>query len=827
MFLGSLRVQLVHNLVLALLNAQSVDGSLLKKRSDFPHDVLDDLPVRVDPWFARALLIAPALAKRFAKHKEEAASLAALLDGVLTYVAGQFVDLQKETGVLRSALRTAGTATRAQSLAGMPSNPLVPELFVRPKRRAGKILDVPAPSTIVSPRAKILRKRLAAESPASAPRLRSSEKRLAAGEVAVRVLDFASDEEVDIGSPFVPSGARKSLPEFSAQDVRAGEQRLSRRTVVEYDEQSRDLNDEMYHSVLLDLPHPMPVVNILEAETGWMGSSERSSAVIREMVLAAGHRLVNTGTGKHVYFLYIGAARLADAELQGLIHFKRVHLVKMIRSGCGLKLWTLQSGSFPQFDLDALAEDLFVRDVACLPVQASQKTPECISMAAQFPYLQQTIGQRETSLNETASVKTGFFVGPERLVLIRVDSVVKDNDEIPCSFCKHIGILDAVPIFRGQCLTLRFSCGGCKRPFSKQYGTEELNKALFVASQMTGDASACNRFLATVGVGKGKISHASNGQDWTPRLFAASKPVYLLNIQQSLMYFMLQNDAALAVDGFYKRIAKHATMGIAPFMAISQIDLSSGTCLGMGWYNRHEAYAERKNGIYQRASEFNALKMVQTDMVQMECAALQLTSQELVLRFGDKFSLKTICSDALSSAEKTFKQYLGPEVKVFIDWWHKRKSFNKLLRKLCQGKKSEKVGRSKPSKYPMFANLIDAIGPAFSDFLFHGKLFAEFEHEATASCLGHGIDLGALDDLHATAFKNLMTNAKDIFESVVPSMNTQANEALHAHGRFWWSKHVAYSYDHWRALVCFQVLSWNNFPNRRNLVLQNFLNSFK
>jgi hypothetical protein len=310
-------------------------------------------------------------------------------------------------------------------------------------------------------------------------------------------------------------------------------------------------------------------------------------------------------------------------------------------------------------------------------------------------------------------------------------------------------------------------------------------------------------------------------------LFASSRPVYQLNIQQSLKYFMLQTEPALAVDGFYKRIAKHATMGIAPFMAISQIDLSSGACLGMGWYNRHEAYAERKNGIYQRASEFNVLKKVQTDMVQMECAALQLTSQELVLRFGEKFSLQTICSDALSSAEKTFKQYLGADVKVYIDWWHKRKSFNKLLRKLCQGKKSEKVGRSKPSKYPMFANLIDAIGPAFSDFLFHGKQFSEFEHEATASCLGHGIDLGALDALHATAFKNLMANAKDIFKSVIPSMNTQANEALHAHGRFWWSKHVAYSYDHWRALVCFQVLSWNNFPNWRNLVLQNFLNSFK
>jgi hypothetical protein len=810
-------------LVTALQNVQDVEGSLLKKRSGFPVVVLDASPCRIDQWFARAHSVGAALVKRFASHRRESDGWSTLLEGVSSFVAGKVVALRQKTVVLESALKAVGTLTRSQSLAGMRPNALVSETFFRPKKKL-TLLDVPAPSTIESPRAKIFRKRVAAESPASAPRLRSSEKRLAAGEVAVRVLDFASDEEVDFGSPFVPTGARKSLPEFAANGVFAGGQR---RMMTENDKQSTDLNDRLYQSALLDLPRVMPVVGALEVEAEWTGSSARSSAVIREIVSSAGHRLVNTGTGKHVYFLYIGAAGLADAELQALIHFKRVHLVKMVRSGCGLKLWNLKSGSYGQAEMAVLAEHLFVRELARRPVPNNQNTPECISMAAQFPHLQQTIGHRETSLNETSSVTTGFFVGPDRLALIRIDSVVRDNREIPCSVCKHAGISDPVPIFRGQCLTLRFTCAGCKSQFSKNYGTEELNKTLFVASQMTGDASACNRFLATVGVGKGKISHASNGIDWTPRLFVSSKPVYQVNVQQSLAYFMLQKDAALAVDGFYKRIAKHATMGIAPFMAISQIDLSTGACLGMGWYNRHEAHAGRINGVYQRASEFNDLKSVQTEMVQMECAALQLTSQELVLRFGDNFFLKTICSDALSSAEKTFKQYLGPEVKVFIDWWHKRKSFNKLLRKLCQGKKSEKVGRSKPSKYPMFENLIDSIGPIFSDFLFHGKLFEEFEHEARASCLGHGIDLGALDESHMTAFNNLMANAKDIFESVVPAMNTQANEALHAHGRFWWSKHVAYSYDHWRALVCFQVLSWNNYPNWRNLVLQNFLQSFR
>jgi hypothetical protein len=104
----------------ALVNAEDVEGSLVKKRSDFPREALDTLPVRFDPWFARALMIAPSLAKRFAKYKEEAASLAAVLDSVLTYVASQFIDLRRETIVLKSALKTGGTSTRSNPLLECP-----------------------------------------------------------------------------------------------------------------------------------------------------------------------------------------------------------------------------------------------------------------------------------------------------------------------------------------------------------------------------------------------------------------------------------------------------------------------------------------------------------------------------------------------------------------------------------------------------------------------------------------------------------------------------------------------------------------------------------
>ncbi len=90
---------------------------------------------------------------------------------------------------------------------------------------------------------------MAAESPASAPRLQSSEKRLAAGKLAVRVLDFASDEKVDYGSPFVPTGARKSLLEFAAKVVPLGAQQsdgcLNGIPILE----SRQFDDELYRSV--------------------------------------------------------------------------------------------------------------------------------------------------------------------------------------------------------------------------------------------------------------------------------------------------------------------------------------------------------------------------------------------------------------------------------------------------------------------------------------------------------------------------------------------------------------------------------------------------
>ena len=77
--------------------------------------------------------------------------------------------------------------------------------------------------------------------------------------------------------------------------------------------------EQVYRNALLDLPQMMPVVVPLDKESLWSGSSERSSAAIRELIGISGHRLVNTGTGKHVYFLYLFGAGLADAELQALI----------------------------------------------------------------------------------------------------------------------------------------------------------------------------------------------------------------------------------------------------------------------------------------------------------------------------------------------------------------------------------------------------------------------------------------------------------------------------------------------------------------------------
>ena len=160
------------------------------------------------------------------------------------------------------------------------------------------------------------------------------------------------------------------------------------------------------------------------------------------------------------------------------------------------------------------------------------------------------------------------------------------------------------------------------------------------------------------------------------------------------------------------------------------------------------------------------------------------------------------------------------------DWWHKRKAFQKLLRKVCEGKKSKKVGRSKPSKYPEFAGVVDVLGPRFSDFLFHGKTFEEFHSTSIADLGINGINVAGLDPSHAAAFVKIMASAKVVFDSVKPEMNTQANEAFHAHGRFWWSKTVQYIYTHWRAKVACQVLSLNNRPGWREEVLTNFLNRF-
>ena len=96
-------------------------GSFTKKRSDFPLAVRDKLPGRTDVWFARALSIAPALAKRFAAHTQEGAAPADVMDSVpIGLQSGRLASWRGSGIQVREALQHGGVVqTRGGSKAVM------------------------------------------------------------------------------------------------------------------------------------------------------------------------------------------------------------------------------------------------------------------------------------------------------------------------------------------------------------------------------------------------------------------------------------------------------------------------------------------------------------------------------------------------------------------------------------------------------------------------------------------------------------------------------------------------------------------------------------
>ncbi len=88
------------------------------------------------------------------------------------------------------------------------------------------------------------------------------------------------------------------------------------------------------------------------------------------------------------------------------------------------------------------------------------------------------------------------------------------------------------------------------------------------------------------------------------------------------------------------------------------------------------------------------------------------------------------------------------------------------------------------------------------------------------------IDITAFDDAHEQAWNKLKQTGEKMYESVRIEMGTGINERFHAHLRFFCVKGDIMSIEHWKVLVRFAFLSFNNFPGWQKKVVDLFCASF-
>jgi hypothetical protein len=209
------------------------------------------------------------------------------------------------------------------------------------------------------------------------------------------------------------------------------------------------------------------------------------------------------------------------------------------------------------------------------------------------------------------------------------------------------------------------------------------------------------------------------------------------------------------------------------------------------------------------------------DLLAEACATVG-TDAELAEKLGDaltqhfeKWTLGSIVSDALSSAANSIKK-IFPDAQHFVDWWHRRTTLKKEVQKL-EGKKKDK----KPL-YPGFEGASVALGNVFSDCIYAKMSYDEFVGEVNRRLAMAAVNVHK-DEAHTAAWEKLMGKAEKMYAQTNIEKGSGVNELFHAHLRFFCLKGDAMSTTHWKILVYFAFLSFNNFPNWQQRVVDAFL----
>jgi hypothetical protein len=570
-------------------------------------------------------------------------------------------------------------------------------------------------------------------------------------------------------------------------------------------------------------------------------SCDRSIADMRHSASGLGHligsSLAYAQDHRMSWIISLDFFQLTAAHRGALEYYQRVRTVTLYSSQSGIsRKWWLTSSHVTSGELSDLATALFVAPVPVPLIPHCLDTESGRRLAAMHPWLLST----STSLGDASTDCDSFVMTSSGLIALAT-AVARMGRDLQLRGCSHDVIACQKKVGVGANIVVECSKCSIKIAVSSCGGDKELralNRTAYVIRETSGRRQAVNRFL--LGLGIGEIIERNGEQRFSDMFEIAVQKVFQRceEVMGAVLVSGQTGELKVSADAFHARNSRQGQQGAAK---------ASGVSFGIPGFRKivtvvaasRESIDKSRDasGIAHIASslggELTAKRRgVEHQLVEMAFQYLKqllgkgkiwasrflennITEEEIV-RIKDQV-LNSIVTDALTSAPASAQEVFGSAVSLFVDWWHRRTSWKKLLDKV-----EAKKGKGKIAKYPHFAGLKEILETVWSDVQYDRKPFSDFQQRAEDMVRASGVNVD-YDVEHKKRWEKLMKEAQKLYEATHVDLGTSINEQFHAHIRFFAVKGDKQSPSLWQALVQCAYLSFNDYPSWRTEVVDEFL----
>jgi hypothetical protein len=530
---------------------------------------------------------------------------------------------------------------------------------------------------------------------------------------------------------------------------------------------------------------------------------------------------------------------LTAAHRRALEYYRRVRTVTLFSSqSCVDRKWWLSSTYVTSDELSRLATVLFDASIPDLPIPHILETRSGSELVDMNPWLRST----STSLGSDESTDYDSFVMTSHGLIGFATALVQMGRDLTDRKCLHDVIASLNKVGVGANIVV--SCSKCSIKIAvSSCGDKDMlrkfNRVAYAMREMSGRPQAVDRFLAGLGIG---AIIERNGAERFSHLFAKAVQVVYHNCERVMAAALVSvptGDVKASADVFHMRNSRQGQLGAAK---------ASGVSFGIPGFRKIVSVFVAPRGIIDESRDVHGVAHIPSPLGELDLTAkrkgvehqlVELAFQyfKQLLEKGKIWAVKSlegkideieisriraqvlncIVTDALTSAPASAQEAFGSSVSMFVDWWHRRTSWKKLLDKV-----ETKKAKGKAPRYPLFAGLKETLGSVWSDVQYDRKPFSDFQQRAEEMVRASGVDFRS-DTEHQKRWEKLMEQAKKLYEATHVDLGTSLNEQFHSHTRFFAVKGDNLSPRRWHTLVQCAYLSFNNYPSWRTLVVDEFL----